>query len=51
MNDPLEKLCTQKLRRTQIYRKTNISYALIDTRTSAYQGVGNVVFREILRTC
>ena len=32
----------------QNYRKTNISYLLIRTRTCAYQGVRNVCFSEIL---
>ena len=31
----------------QIFRKTNISYPLIPTRTCAYQGVRNVRFSEI----
>ena len=30
----------------QIFQKTNISYLLIRTRTSAYQGVRNVSFSE-----
>ena len=30
----------------KIFRKTNISYPLIRTRTGAYQGVGNVGFSE-----
>ena len=30
------------------FRKTNISYLLIRTRTCAYQGVRNVCFSEIL---
>ena len=30
--------------RTQLFRKTNISYPLICTRTCAYQGVRNVSF-------
>ena len=32
----------------QIIRKTNISYPLIHTRTSAYQGVRNVCFSQNL---
>ena len=32
----------------QIFRKTNISYPLIRTRTSAYQGVKNVCFSKNL---
>ena len=32
----------------QIFRKTNISYSLIRTRTCAYQGVRNVCFSENL---
>ena len=32
----------------QIFRKTNISYPLIRTRTCAYQGVRNVRFSENL---
>ena len=34
----------QKKQSTQIFRKTNISYPLIPTRTCAYQGVRNVRF-------
>ena len=30
----------------QIFRKTNIPYPLIDTRTCTYQGVRNVSFSE-----
>ena len=32
----------------EIFRKTNISYPLIRTRTWAYQGVRNVSFSENL---
>ena len=32
------------------FRKTNISYPLIRTRTCAYQGVKMLVFRKIMRT-
>ena len=35
----------------KIFRKTNISYPLVRTRTCAYQGVRNVSFENILRTC
>ena len=31
---------------TQIFRETNISYCLIRTGTSAYQGIRNVSFSE-----
>ena len=31
---------------TQIFRETNISYRLIRTGTSAYQGIRNVSFLE-----
>ena len=34
----------------KIFRKTNISYPLILTRTCAYQEVRKVIFRKILRT-
>ena len=30
----------------KIFRKSNISYPLVRTRTSAYQGVRNVTFSE-----
>ena len=30
--------------RTQMFRKTNISYPLVRTRTCAYQGVRNISF-------
>ena len=32
----------------QVFRKTNISYSLVHTRTYAYQGVKNVRFLENL---
>ena len=32
------------LARTQLFRKTNISYPVIRTRTCAYQGLSNVSF-------
>ena len=38
------------LERTQIFRKTNICYPLIRTRTCADQGVTNFSFQKILRT-
>ena len=42
--------CVRKIsRKTNIFRKTNISYPLIRTRMCAYQEVRNV-FRKILRT-
>ena len=34
----------------KIFRKTNISYSLIRTRTYGYQGVRNLSFRKILCT-
>ena len=34
----------------KIFRKTHISYPLIDTSTLAYQGVRNSIFRKTLRT-
>ena len=40
----------QENKARQIFRKTNISYPLIRTRTCAYQGVRNVPFSENL-TC
>ena len=36
-----------KKRSAPVYRKSNISYPLIRTRTCAYHGVGNVGFRKI----
>ena len=38
------------LLRTKVFRKTNISYLLIPTRTYAYQGVRNISFRKTLST-
>ena len=38
----------QESKARQNFRKTNISYPLIRTRTCAYQGVRNVCFSEIL---
>ena len=40
--------CFQKTKARQIFRKTNISYPLIRTRASAYQGVRNIRFSENL---
>ena len=40
----------QENKARQIFRKTNISYPLVRTRTCAYQGVRNVHYSEIL-TC
>ena len=42
------KLVFQENKAHQIYRKTNISYLLIRTRTCAYQGVKNVRSSENL---
>ena len=38
----------QKNEARQMFRKTNISYPLINTRTGVYQGVRNVRFTENL---
>ena len=38
----------QKNKARQIFRKKNISYPLISTRTRAYQGVRNICFSENL---
>ena len=38
----------QENKGSQIFRKTNISYPLIRTRTCAYQGLRNVRFSENL---
>ena len=40
--------CFKKTNCSQIFRKRNISYPLIRTRTCAYQGVRNVRFSENL---
>ena len=32
------------------FAEAHISYPLIDASKSAYQGVGNIVFRNVLRT-
>ena len=44
----LSKRVLQENKARQIFRKTNISYPLIRTRTCAYQGVRNVSFLENL---
>ena len=44
----ISKLVFQENKARQIFRKTNISYLLIRTRTCAYQGVRNVRFSENL---
>ena len=44
----ISKLVFQESKARQNFRKTNISYPLIRTRTCAYQGVRNVCFSEIL---
>ena len=36
----------QENKARQVFQKTNISDPLIRTRTSAYQGVSNVLFRK-----
>ena len=46
----ISKRVFQENKARQIFRKTNISYPLIRTRTCAYQGVRNVCFSENL-TC
>ena len=46
----ISKRVFQENKARQIFRKTNISYPLICTRTCAYQGVRNVCFSENL-TC
>ena len=46
----ISKRVFQENKARQIFRKTNISYSLIRTRTCAYQGVRNVCFSENL-TC
>ena len=46
----ISKWVFQENKACQIFRKTNISYPLIRTRTCAYQGVRNVRFSENL-TC
>ena len=46
----ISKRVFQENKAHQIFRKTNISYPLIRTRTCAYQGVRNVRFSENL-TC
>ena len=43
-----KRLFQKKNKPRQIFRKTNISYPLIRTRTCAYQGVRNVRFSENL---
>ena len=44
----ISKQVFQENKARQIFRKTNISYLLIRTRTCAYQGVRNVRFSENL---
>ena len=44
----ISKRMFQENKARQIFRKTNISYPLIRTRTCAYQGVRNVRFSENL---
>ena len=44
----ISKRVLQENKERQIFRKTNISYPLIRTRTCAYQGVRNVRFSENL---
>ena len=44
----ISKRAFQESKARQNFRKTNISYPLIRTRTCAYQGVRNVCFSEIL---
>ena len=46
----ISKRVFQENKTRQIFRKTNISYPLMRTRTCAYQGVRNVHFSEIF-TC
>ena len=43
----ISKWVFQKSKACQNFRKTNISYPLIRTRTCVYQGVRNVCFSEI----
>ena len=43
-------ICNNAFSRYQTFRKTNISYPLIDTSTCAYQGIKMLVFWKILRT-
>ena len=45
----ISKRMFQENKARQIFRKTNISYPLIRTRTCVYQGVRNVRFRKIWR--
>ena len=44
----ISKRVFQENKARQIFRKTNISYPLIRTRTCAYQGIRNVRFSENL---
>ena len=44
----ISKWVFQENKAHQVFRKTNISYPLISTRMSAYQGVINVRFSENL---
>ena len=44
----ISKRVFQECKARQNFRKTNISYTLICTRTCAYQEVGNVCFSETL---
>ena len=46
----ISKRMFQENKACQIFRKTNISYPLIRTRTYVYQGVRNVRFRKIWLT-
>ena len=45
---PISKQLLQENKARQIFRKTNIFYSLIRTRTCAYQGTINVCFSESL---
>ena len=45
------RISKQEIKSRQIFRKTNISYRLMRSRTYAYQGVRNVRFSENLTCC
>ena len=47
----ISKRVFQENKARQIFRKTDISYPLIRTRTYAYQGVRNIPFSENLACC
>ena len=47
----ISKRVFQENKGSQIFRKMNISYPLIRTRTSAYQGVKNSFFRKFGVIC